>query len=105
MCAVVSTDIKQRAMACPPLFVPDFAVSIVAGNGLLGYAEGVGSAAQFAFPFGVAYQFDAKTDTSRLVVADQANRRFRTIDLKSGSSHPSNHLQSCADSIVSLTRG
>jgi hypothetical protein len=64
-----------------------FAVSVVAGSGQQGYSEGVGVEARFGYPFGIAYQYDAKTKTSRLFVADQVNHRLRTVELPSGSSN------------------
>ncbi len=69
--------------------LPDiFAVSVVAGNGQLGYSEGVGAEARFGIPFGIAYQYDAKTASARLFVADQVNHRLRAVELPSGSSNP-----------------
>ena len=55
------------------------AVSTIAGSGTPGHANGVGAAAQFNFPTGIAVSGDT------LYVADQNNHRIRAIDLASGT--------------------
>lgn len=58
-------------------------VSVVAGSDALGYQEGVGAAAAFNYPYGVALSADEQT----LYVADPdlyVTDRIRTIDLASG---------------------
>jgi hypothetical protein len=62
----------------------EYAVSFVAGGGL-SYAQDVRANATFSFPFGIAYQFDAKTAAAQLLVADGINDRIRAVDLKTGS--------------------
>lgn len=55
-------------------------VSTIAGTGAAGYVDGVGTAAAFDQPTGLALS----SDRSRLYIADLANRRVRTLDLASG---------------------
>ena len=56
-------------------------VSTIAGSGTPGYANGVGVAARFNGPSGLAVSEDEKT----LYVADYNNHRIRAIDLASGT--------------------
>ena len=56
-------------------------VSTVAGSPQPGYAEGVGTAARFNHPWGLALSPDAKT----LYVTDVGNNAIRTIDLATGT--------------------
>ena len=56
-------------------------VSTIAGSGTPGHADGVGAAAQFNGPSGLAVSEDGKT----LYVADSNNHRIRAIDLASGA--------------------
>jgi hypothetical protein len=58
--------------------------SVVASGGDDLHVEGAAAKARFACPQGIAYQFDPKTKSGRLLVADRDNECFRTIDLKSG---------------------
>jgi hypothetical protein len=62
----------------------NYPVSFVAGGGL-SYAQGAGADATIPLPFGIAYQFDAKTGAAQLLVADGINDRIRAVDLKTGS--------------------
>jgi NHL repeat len=54
---------------------PDGQVTTSAGNGQPGYADGIGTAAQFHFPLGVTVDGDGN-----VYVADRSNRRIRKID-------------------------
>ena len=56
-------------------------VSTIAGSGTPGHADGVGAAAQFNGPSGLAVSEDEKT----LYVADYNNHRIRAIDITSGT--------------------
>ena len=56
-------------------------VSTIAGSGTPGHADGVGAAAQFNGPSGLAVSEDKKT----LYVADYINNRIRAIDLASAT--------------------
>ena len=56
-------------------------VSTIAGSGTPGHADGVGTAAQFNSPSGLAVSEDEKT----LYVADHNNHRIRAIDLASAT--------------------
>ncbi|MFC6223251.1 SMP-30/gluconolactonase/LRE family protein [Hymenobacter artigasi] len=55
------------------------AVSTLAGSGTAGFADGVGTAAAFSDPTGVAY------GNGSVYVADRGNRRIRQIDLATGA--------------------
>jgi sugar lactone lactonase YvrE len=48
-------------------------VSTLAGDGVLGYADGIGAAARFFNPSGIT------TDGTVLYVADSSNNRIRKI--------------------------
>ncbi|HUX67813.1 MAG TPA: hypothetical protein VMV31_10025 [Terriglobales bacterium] len=61
--------------------VGGFAYTVVAGSGLSGYADGVGKAAQFASPHGLALSADQST----LYVADTNNELIRAVDIASGT--------------------
>jgi sugar lactone lactonase YvrE len=54
---------------------PDGQVTTLAGNGQPGYADGIGTAAQFHFPLGVTID-----EEGNVYVADRSNRRIRKID-------------------------
>jgi len=68
---------------------PDGAVSTLAGSGTAGFADGVGTAAQFSLPFGVAVD-----SAGTVYVADTYNHRIRkilpdgTVSTLSGSGTP-----------------
>lgn len=55
----------------------DYAVTTVAGDGVQGYAEGIGVAARFFNPEGL----DIDTTSKMLFVADTRNQRIRRINL------------------------
>jgi hypothetical protein len=80
---VLSLRAAQTAWLMAAAYHPE--VSAVVGSGSEGYAEGVGGEATFAGPHGIAYQYDSKTNTARLYVADQKNKRIRVIDLASST--------------------
>ena len=56
------------------------AVTTLAGSGTVGSADGVGGAAQFRNPFGVAIS----PDGSALFVADQGNHKIRRVEVATG---------------------
>ncbi len=56
-------------------------VETIAGNGVPGFADGVGTAARLNTPTGLALSLDG----TRLFVADTGNRRIRAIDLVNGN--------------------
>lgn len=62
-------------------------VDILAGStaGEEGYANGVGTAARFRQPFGIAWTRERGTSASVLYVADSANHAIRRIDLATGA--------------------
>jgi sugar lactone lactonase YvrE len=57
---------------------PDGTVSTVAGNGKIGFVDGIGTEAEFSYPSGIAVSSDGT-----LYVADEGNNRIRQIS-KSG---------------------
>lgn len=66
--------VADRGNHCIRKVTPDGQVSTLAGNGIPGYAEGTGEAAQFDNPYGVA------SDKSGIVyVGDSYNHRIRKI--------------------------
>ncbi|HEY7855530.1 MAG TPA: hypothetical protein VIC32_03730 [Terriglobales bacterium] len=58
-----------------------FSLTVVAGNDLAGYVDGVGAAARFSFPHGLAMSPDHTT----LYVADTNNEVVRAITLATGA--------------------
>ena len=56
------------------VITPSGTVSTLAGSGVAGYANGTGSAAQFAYPYGIAVD-----DAGVLYVADTNNHRIRKV--------------------------
>lgn len=75
-----------RRIALPTGGSPNVTVTTVAGDGTAGFAEGVGAAARFNYPQGVAY-LNAAPDpaTGALYVGDYSNLRLRRIDLATGA--------------------
>lgn len=67
--------------------LPLLQVDILAGSptGAEGYANGVGTAARFKSPFGIAWARDKATNASVLYVADSGNHAIRRIDLATGT--------------------
>jgi DNA-binding beta-propeller fold protein YncE len=61
--------------------LPTAAVTTLAGSGSQGSADGIGTAATFFGPKGVAVTPDGMT----AIVADMINQRIRTIDLSTGA--------------------
>ncbi len=68
-------------------------VSLIAGDGMLGCADGVGSAARFSYPYGLLCTSSSSSSTSTgtsssssceptLFVSDNGNTRLRSIDIK-----------------------
>lgn len=55
---------------------PNGLVSTLAGNGQIGYLDGVGTAAKFSFPSGISFG-----DSGYLYVTDSKNHRIRKISL------------------------
>lgn len=77
--------VSPAAMELPSMVVPSgivlensatLQVSTVAGNGIAGYADAIGTAAKLNFPYSVA------TDTSgNVIIADTYNNRIRKINV------------------------
>ena len=57
------------------------AVTTVAGSGITGSADGVGDAARFDFPIGIAISQDG----SALFVADYENHKIRRVEVATGA--------------------
>ncbi|EOD27951.1 hypothetical protein EMIHUDRAFT_44202, partial [Emiliania huxleyi CCMP1516] len=56
-------------------------VTTVAGSGMMGSADGVGDAARFDFPIGIAISQDG----SALFVADYENHKIRRVEVATGA--------------------
>jgi len=69
---------RNQVLAFP---VGGFTFTVVAGSGISGFADGVGKAAQFASPHGLALSADQST----LYVADTNNEVVRAVDIASGT--------------------
>ncbi|EOD04208.1 hypothetical protein EMIHUDRAFT_69240, partial [Emiliania huxleyi CCMP1516] len=57
------------------------AVTALAGSGTMGSVDGVGGAAQFSYPHGVAISLDG----SALFVADVSNQKIRRVEVATGA--------------------
>ena len=56
-------------------------VDTLAGSGEKGFSDGVGAAAQFKWPAGIALDHA----TGHLLVTDSSNKRIRAVDPRSGA--------------------
>ena len=72
-------DYNNHRIRAIDLASPNKTVSTIAGSGSKGHANGVGTAAQFNQPIGLA------VSGSTLYVADYNNHRIRAIDITSGT--------------------
>ena len=64
--------------AQPPCY---WSVSTLAGSAAAGFSEGLGAAAAFSYPLGLA----TSADGAQLYVADSSNHRLRAVSLGSGA--------------------